>query len=118
MKSIRANLEKESDDPENLARLIHLVIDDDLVEAGNLVALSRQLSSRDHPKLLAARGVYALRRGDTEEARRLFEQAKRQSPLDTSIRLHMVEMWQGLEMEDKAQEEIDDLRAIGFRFIP
>jgi tetratricopeptide (TPR) repeat protein len=118
MRSIRAELEKQKDDPENLARLIRLVIDEDLIEAGRLVSLSRQLSSRDHPRLLAARGLYALSTGDTEEARRLFEQAKRQAPLDTTIRLDMIKMWQELGRGDKAEEEITELRAIGFHLKP
>ena len=115
MRSIRSELETETNEPESLATLIRLVINDDLNEAGKLVALSRQLSSRDHPRLLAARGLYALRTGDTEEARRLLEQAKRLAPLDTDIRLDMIKMWQELGREDKAQEEIGELRAIGFR---
>jgi tetratricopeptide (TPR) repeat protein len=118
IRSIRADLEKQSDDPENLASLIHLVIEEDLIEAGRLLALSRQLSSRDHPRLLAARGLYALRTGDTEEARRLLEQAKRDAPLDTTIRLDLVKMWQHLGLQGKAEEEINELRAIGLRLIP
>jgi tetratricopeptide (TPR) repeat protein len=118
MRSIRADLEKQTDAPEDLARLIHLVIDEDLIEAGRLVALSRQLSSRDHPRLLAARGLYALRTRDTEEARRLFEQAKCHAPFDTTIRLDMIKMWQELGNGDKAEEEIRELRAIGFRLEP
>ena len=117
---IRGYLEQRLEDPEELARLIELVVQDDISRAGELVAFSRQLTkpNRDHPRLLAARGVYALRTGDTEVARQSLEEAKRRSPRDPWIRFSLAELWKALGMDDKFREEIDELRAIGFRLMP
>jgi hypothetical protein len=62
--------------------------------------------------------MYALRTGDTEVARQSLEEAKRQSPRDPTIRLSLARLWKELGMDDKFREEIDELRAIGFRLMP
>jgi serine/threonine protein kinase/Flp pilus assembly protein TadD len=113
--SICADLEKRPEDPESLAGLIELLAQNEIHRAGDLVAISLQLTNRDHPKLLAARGVYALRTGDLDAARQSLEEAKRRSPLDPTIRLNLIELWETLEMDEKAREEKAELRSIGFR---
>jgi Flp pilus assembly protein TadD len=120
VQAIRQALRAESgdgpSDPETLALLIKTTIAaDDLVEAKLLVAYSQQIIAADHPEIIGARGLYALRTGNYELAQHLFEDAKKRLPLDSGIRMGLVETLRARGLDDEAENEIRDLRAIGIR---
>lgn len=102
---------------EDLARFIELVSVKDLEEAKSLVALSLQISQKDHPALFRARGVFYLKKGAFQEAEESLLQAKRMDPLDRLTRLHLTELWTQLGETEKARLENNELLAIGRDFL-
>lgn len=114
LKEVRDKLGKWPKDPDNLAIVIELAAKENVAEARELVAFSWQISGHDHPKLHAARGVFFLETGELEAARESLEKAKQLSPLDPTIRIRLVKLWEALGRDDKIWEEIGGLRAVGF----
>jgi len=59
--------------------------------------------------------MFWLKIGELEGARDALEHAKSVSPLNFRTRLSLVDLWRALGREDKANEELDGIRAIGIQ---
>jgi serine/threonine protein kinase len=119
--SIRSQLGQDDQplptDPSDLALLIGVAIADGRLDyASALVSFSEQITGNEHPELIEARALYALRCHDYQRAKDLYNHAKALRPLDTMPRIGLIEVLEALGDANGAQEERNGLRAIGLRF--